>query len=249
MSQAKQPRQAPLKTFTMALVGADGAGKTTIAKKILQSYPNSIKYMYMGASIDSSNFALPTSRLLSYLKRRTLRPMLASSGAVPPAALLSDDMKNRLPRGRIVKGLGLVNRVAEEWYRQFFVWAYRLCGSVVLCDRHFLFDYACRGLGSQNGKMQFSVRVHCALLNRLYPKPNLVIFLDAPTELLYRRKPEWSLDHLKRQRLGILETSRMCRNFVRVNAAQSMEKVVSDVMDSIQRFHSVSNRQFRQIDN
>ena len=241
MNRSKQPRQVPLKTFTMALVGADGAGKTTIAKKILQSYPNSIKYMYMGASIDSSNFALPTSRLLNYLKRRTIRPMLCDSGVLPPAVLMSDEMKSRLPRGKIVKALGLVNRVAEEWYRQLFVWEYRLCGRIVLFDRHFLFDYASNSFGTRNKPMPLSVRIHSALLSRLYPKPNLVIFLDAPPELLYQRKPEWSLDHLKRQQLSILERGQKCRRFVRVDAAQSMEKVVSDVMDSIKRFHSISN--------
>jgi ABC-type branched-subunit amino acid transport system ATPase component len=105
MNRPNQPRQMPLRTFTIVLVGADGAGKTTIAKRILQSYPCSIRYLYMGASIDSSNFSLPTSRLLHYLKRRTIRPMLSDSDALPPAVLMSNEMKSRLPRGRIVKAL------------------------------------------------------------------------------------------------------------------------------------------------
>ena len=239
MNRSKNPGQVPRKTFTMALVGADGAGKTTIAQRVLQSYPGPIKYMYMGSSIDSSKYALPTSRLLNHLKRRTIRPMLSNSGTLPPAVLMSDEMKSRLPRGKILKALGLINRVAEEWYRQLFVWAYRLRGSIVLCDRHFLFDYASNNLNSRDGDQRLSVRIHSALLNRLYPKPNLVIFLDASPELLYQRKPEWPLAHLERQRHSILEQGRKYRSFVRVDAAQSLEKVVSDVMDHIERFHHI----------
>jgi len=194
--------------------------------------------MYMGASIDSSNFALPTSRLLNYLKRRSLQPLLSDSGALPPAVLMSDEMKSHLPRGGIVKTLGLINRIAEEWYRQLIVWIYRLSGSIVLCDRHFLFDYAANDLSTQNGHMPFSARIHATLLNRFYPQPNLVIFLEAPPELLYKRKPEWSLDHLKKQHLSILGYGKKCPYFIRVDATQSIDKVVTDVIDSIRHFHS-----------
>ena len=55
---------------TVALVGADGAGKTTIAKCLVEGYPGSMKYLYMGLSLGSSNMLLPTSRLFRYLKRR-----------------------------------------------------------------------------------------------------------------------------------------------------------------------------------
>lgn len=237
----KQPRQVPLKTFTMALVGADGAGKTTIAQRILRTYPNSIKYIYMGASIDSSNVALPTSRLATYLKRRRMRPLLADYGTLPPAALMSDEMKNRLPQRKITKAIGLINRVAEEWYRQLFIWAHRLCGSVVLCDRHFLFDYAAVSPINPSENPRLSVRVHSVLLNWLYPKPDLVIFLDAPPELLYRRKPEWSVDHLERQQRGILKVGQRCRRFVRVDAAQPIEQVVADVMTNMTHFHTVGD--------
>jgi len=226
----------------MALVGADGSGKTTLAKKIRQANPNLVKYMYMGASIDSSNFALPTSRLLSYLKRRRVSPLLADCGALPPAAVMPNEMRRRIPAGRIVKSLALANRIAEEWYRQLIVWIYRMFGHIVLCDRHFLFDYVSSYTDSHDEKAPLSVRIHSALLNSLYPKPDLVIFLDATPQLLHRRKPEWGLNHLERQREHILALSQKCHQFVRVNAAQSIEDVVSDVIDAIQHFQQSSGR-------
>jgi len=53
---------------TIALIGADGSGKTTIARMLLESPPVKMKYLYMGLNTESSNYALPTSRLIYYLK-------------------------------------------------------------------------------------------------------------------------------------------------------------------------------------
>ena len=53
---------------TIALIGVDGSGKTTVAKALLETCPLPLKYVYMGTSIESSNAALPTSRLIHKLK-------------------------------------------------------------------------------------------------------------------------------------------------------------------------------------
>jgi thymidylate kinase len=115
------------------------------------------------------------------------------------------------------------------------VWAYRLRGYTVLCDRHFLFEY-CPDVGSDREADQLlSVRIHAWLLRRLFPKPDLVIFLDAPAETLYARKPEWPVEHLERQRAGIIEQGRACRNFVTIEASQPLESVLSQVRQCIGR--------------
>ena len=49
---------------TVAIIGADGAGKSTVAKALEGSMPLPTKYIYMGANIESANIALPTSRLI-----------------------------------------------------------------------------------------------------------------------------------------------------------------------------------------
>ncbi|MDH3433226.1 MAG: hypothetical protein OEM60_05180, partial [Gammaproteobacteria bacterium] len=124
----------------------------------------------MGASADASNVTLPTTRLLLYIKKRRMAHFVNASGRLPPAALISAEMKAMMPHGKIAKAVGLINRVAEEWYRQFHIWAYQLRGYTVLCDRHFLFEY-CPDAVSSNAKDQcLSVRIHSWLLRRLFPK-------------------------------------------------------------------------------
>lgn len=234
LSETSGPR--PLKGFTVAIVGADGSGKSTVARRLMEMSPALFKHMYMGASIDRSNISLPTSRLLTHLKRKRVAPLIEDTGALPPAALMSDEMKQRVPRGRIVKAIGVINRSAEEWYRQLFVWAYQLRGYIVICDRHFLYEYFPNSLSFFAERQLLSVRIHAFVLRHCYPKPHITVFLDAPAEALYARKPEWSIEHLERQRIGINEQGKSCPNFIRVDATQPIDEVVADVAAHITKF-------------
>lgn len=220
---------------TVAVVGADGSGKSTVIDSILRSPPSPMKYIYMGASIEASNVILPTSRLLMYIKKRRMARFVDASGRLPPTTLMTVEMKESMPGGKIAKALGVVNRIAEEWYRQLHVWMYRMRGYTVLCDRHFLFEYCPDVESDREADQLLSVRIHAWLLSRLFPKPDLVIFLDAPAEALYARKPEWPLEHLERQRAGIVEQGRACENFVRIDASQPLESVLFQVMECIGR--------------
>jgi hypothetical protein len=56
--------------FTVALIGPDGAGKTTVARRLEQTgLEVPVKYLYMGINADASNHLLPTTRLVRALKR------------------------------------------------------------------------------------------------------------------------------------------------------------------------------------
>src|SRR5690606_34602142 len=55
---------------SVALIGPDGAGKTTLTRMLEQSDVLPFRYLYMGIDIPASSLALPTSRLIERLKQR-----------------------------------------------------------------------------------------------------------------------------------------------------------------------------------
>ena len=226
------------KSLTVALVGADGSGKTTVAQRMVRSFPERFKYMYMGRSTDSANYALPTSRLLARWKRRRLRSEIDSADAIPPSAVMTDDMKKKLPGGRLVKLAGFLNRVADEQFRTLVSWSLRMRGYAIVFDRYQLFEYVAHidGEGS-SGLPAYLERAHRWITRYLSPSPDLVIFLDAPAEVLYDRKTEWSVDHIRKQQARIEREGARTRNFVRIDASQPADRVFEEVMRAVQRLH------------
>jgi thymidylate kinase len=79
------------------------------------------------------------------------------------------------------------------------------------------------------------------MLYYFLPKPNLVIFLDAPAEVLYQRKRESSLKHLRTRREATLKQGENIDNFVRIDASQPLETVMEEVISQINAYHESLN--------
>ncbi len=218
--------------LTVALIGADGSGKTTIAKRLLESFPLPIKYLYMGVSVESSNVALPTSRLVHAWKVHRHKRSLKATGAAIPEKISLHSLEHRIDRrGKLGAVVRLLNRVSEESYRQLISWIYQLRGYIVLYDRHFFFD-----VGSAPSKKQhqrLTERIHNWFLWRVYPRPELVIFLDAPPEVLYQRKREVPTEYLQGVRERLLEKGAQAANFVRIDTTQPVDLVLASVSETI----------------
>ena len=218
---------------TVAIIGADGAGKTTIAQELQKSFPLPVKNIYMGVNIESSNYALPTSRLILWLKLRSYKRVAKRRNITDPKFISTHHVEHRSVKyGQIGATLRLVNRTAEGWYRQFVAWYYQLRGFIVIYDRHFLFDVT-----SSNN---LADRIHYWLLNNLYPQPGLIIFLDAPPEILFSRKGEGTLEYLQRRRKAFLDRGEGMANFVCVDATRPFDQVYSDVSSLISEFYSTN---------
>lgn len=225
--------------FAVAVIGADGAGKTTVTKRLLQTFPIPMKYLYMGWNPESSNFALPTSRLMLRLKLRSYRREAERRGIREPEFISTHHPEHRkVHRGRIGTAARLLNRLAEAYFRQMISWIYQLRGYIVLYDRHFLFDAAPGNNRSQVQKQPLDSRIYFWLLSHLYPRPDLVIFLDAPPEVLLKRKQETTLDYLRWRRAAFLEQGEETASFIRVDATQPPDKVLADVTQHIMQFYA-----------
>jgi len=221
--------------FTVALVGADGAGKTTIARRVESGEPLRVKYLYMGVNPQANGRHLPTTRVIQAVKRALGRP--THQGGPP------DPSRRRRPRGRlrraaaaIKSNLRLANQVAEEWFRQALAWWYQRRGFIVLFDRHFYCDHYAHEVAGSGPGAPLMRRLHGVLLRRVYPKPDLLIVLDAPAAVLLSRKGEGTVDLLERRRREYLDLARSVPSAVIVDARRSEDEVLGEVVEAMRRY-------------
>ncbi len=217
--------------LAVALVGADGAGKTTIARQVTAVVPRA-RYLYMGVNLEASHVMLPSTRLVLEIKRAMGgRPDLSAPRTDPTAP----GARPRGLLGTMRAEVRYANQIAEEWFRQLVAWYYLRRGSIVIFDRHFLWDYDASFSDPGADRALRMRRLHDRLLRRLYPRPDLIICLDAPAEVLHARKGEGSMEDRERRRREYLEFGARSDNFVVIDVDRPPEVVIRDVADTIAR--------------
>jgi thymidylate kinase len=225
--------------LSVALVGPDGAGKSTISAHLRQvRLPAPVTTIYMGVNLEASTLMLPTTRLLLAAKRaRGGRPDLVASslrdvGDAPAA-----------PSGRGAAWRNtarLTVWMTEEWLRQLVALGHGLRGRIVVFDRHFYLDYYHADVDADR-RRGVAERVHGWMLERVYPKPDLVIMLDAPAEVLHARKPEATVAWLERRRPQYLELAPLVPQFVVVDVDRPLDAALSEVVAAIESSWKAKN--------
>jgi thymidylate kinase len=219
--------------ITVALIGPDGAGKTTIGRRLEHTLRLPVKYLYMGINAEASNVMLPSTRLILELKRaRGIRPDIA--GPFDPGRA-KPGPKGALKRAAVglKLTLRLVNQVGEEWFRQLLAWYYQRRGYIVLFDRHFFTDYYAYDIAGTGQRRPLTSRIHGFILKHVYPKPDLLIYLDAPAEVLFARKGEGTIELLERRRQEYLQLRDLVEHFAIVDASRPEQDVARAVTELI----------------
>ena len=219
------------RSATVALVGADGAGKSTVSALLRRAdLPAPVKTIYMGVNLEASSLMLPTTRLLLTAKRaRGGRPDLVASrldGSAGPS-----DAGGGWRRGAR-NGARMTVWMLEEWLRQLVASTYTARGFIVVFDRHFFADYYHADLAESAGR-GMAGRLHGWMLMHAYPRPGLVICLDAPAEVLYLRKPEASVEWLEQRRRQYLSLRDVVPALEVVDADRPLDVVTDDVVERI----------------
>ena len=191
------------------------------------------RYVYMGVNPDSSNLMLPTTRAIHALRKALGRP---PDNRGPRDHREPTRRKSGL-RGAlssVKRSLGMANRIADEWYRQAAATAMRRRGIIVLFDRHFFVDYHAYDI--EGATRPLSARIHGYLLQRVYPRPDLVVYLDAPAEVLFARKGEGTVELLERRRQDYLRMRELVPHFTVVDCNRPLDDVVREVQERIEEF-------------
>jgi thymidylate kinase len=117
----------------------------------------------------------------------------------------------------------------------FISWSYQIRGYLVIYDRHFIFDFIPDKLDKSTNKKRLSTKIHDWNLRNLYEVPSLIIFLEAPAEVLFARKGEATVEYMNAKNEAFLEFGKKLKNFVPVDATQTVDEVFNDVKDKIKK--------------
>lgn len=214
---------------SVALVGSDGAGKSTVAREVVRRLPFDAGYLYMGVNLEASPVMLPTTRLLLALKRRR-------GGGTDMTVGSSEHAHRGGPLGTVRRLVRITNWIAEEAYRAVLARRMRRRGAVVVFDRHFFCDYYAGAIAPTTERRPIDTRIHGFVLERWYPRPDLTLFLDAPPEVLVARKAGDRLERVARRRQEFLALSSVLPAFDVVDADRPLEAVVEEVVERIVAF-------------
>ncbi len=181
----------------VALLAPDGAGKSTLAQALKCDFGLNAQLIYMGTNLAASTVGLPTTKWL----HRTLK----KSRAPKPLRLL-------------LKPVNYCNRTLELWYRIAFARWQVSRGKFVVFDRYVYDSWIAKPATT------WAKRLRRKFLEAGWPTPDLVILLDAPGELLFRRKGEHSPEWLEQQRQAYLALQKQLPQMRVLDATQNAEE-------------------------
>jgi hypothetical protein len=201
-----------------------------VTQRVAEELELPCRYVYMGANLQGSSHALPHVRLVARLRRGEPAGPPVGSQAPSPSP---PSGRRRLRRGARAT-VRLVAWLCEEWYRQGVAEWHRRRGRVVLFDRHFYSDYhATEIAGGPHPRL--SRRIHGYVLQHWYPRPELVVYLDAPATVLFARKGEGTVAWLEQRRQDYLAVCATVPRAAVVDAARPLDAVVADVRALIEQ--------------
>ena len=99
----------------------------------------------------------------------------------------------------------------------------------MIFDRHFFADLFAGDIRANGAPRPLTRRIHAFMLQHVFPKPDLVVCLDAPAEVLYARKPEGTIERVRRKREESLAAVRAFPHSVVIDATRPPDEVVNEI--------------------
>jgi len=189
----------------VAVFGPDGAGKSAVIKRL------------------AHELSLSFHGIQPFHFRPMFRRQLKDSHPVTRP-------HGKLPRGAAISIFKLLYWLADCWYGYMVTIRPARAGlRLVIFDRYFddiLID-------PRRYRLPKSCQWFAKLVVDLAPRPDVYVLLDAPAEVVQKRKPEVSPAESQRQRMAYLEMFRSLPNAFVVDAAFPVDEVAQQVKNLI----------------
>ncbi|NIR47304.1 hypothetical protein GWO43_02385 [candidate division KSB1 bacterium] len=196
--------------YAAALLAPDGAGKSTLAGELIKDRTLRARGVYLGGNPQASKLCLPTT---DWFHRR----LKSANGS----------LQSRSPHVLFLRALTFATRLLEQWLRSLAANYHLLRGRIVIFDRYIYDSWI------NKKKNNLWKRVRKFMFEAGLPKPELVIFLDAPGDVLFERKQEHTPEWLEQQRQAYLRLQDRLPNMHIINAASAPDKVKCEATDLI----------------
>jgi hypothetical protein len=128
-------------------------------------------------------------------------------------------------------GFGLIGKLWTQWSRYVRGYIRRARGRFVIFDR-----YTYDALLPARYRLSRSQRLRRWLLAYSCPSPDVILLLDAPSELLFGRKHEHSVEFLEQHRQAYLRLKQQFPQMIVIDAARNADEVRRSVTAHIWRF-------------
>lgn len=208
----------------VAVLGPDGAGKSTLVAALPGALGADALVVYMGVNRDSQTHALPTMRWA----QRWVAPVPTVAPTTPgPRAATG---RRSRPTARLRRIVTRVHLLLDQAYRVGIGMRARRQGRTVIFDRYL---YDAEVDAAVEGRHRCEEQI-LRWIRRRFPAPDLVVVLDAPGHVLFARKGEHDVERLERLRRAYADIAGDVPAVAVIDVRQDVAAVLSDAVAAIE---------------